>query len=145
MKLELKKHLNEILANLVILDMKLHHFHWFVNGETFFTLHEKFEELYNEVSGHIDDIAERLLTLSHKPISTLKECLNIGTIEEAKETDAKGMVSTLIDDLLVIDKQLKTGIEKADQIGDEGTADLLIGMSTSFEKHVWMLKAFLGK
>jgi starvation-inducible DNA-binding protein len=28
---------------------------------------------------------------------------------------------------------------------DEGTADLLLGISESFQKHIWMFKAFLGK
>ena len=53
--------MNKAVANYNVLYMKLHHFHWFVKGPEFFTLHEKFEELYDEVTGYTDEIAERLL------------------------------------------------------------------------------------
>ncbi len=32
----------------------------------------------------------------------------------------------------------------AQEAGDEMTSDLLLGIHTELEKHVWMLKAFLG-
>lgn len=38
--------LNTQLSNWFLLYSKLHRFHWYVKGPHFFTLHEKFEELY---------------------------------------------------------------------------------------------------
>lgn len=125
--------------------MKLHHFHWFVKGPHFFTLHEKFEELYDEVTGHSDDIAERLLQKGETPISTLKECLERTTIEETKNsgTDVE-MVNEVVSDLEMLNKKLLEAIEVASEDGDEGTVDLLLGISQSFEKHIWMYRAFVG-
>lgn len=144
MNAELKQNMNKLVADLNVLYMKIHHFHWFVKGPNFFTLHAKFEELYNEVTEHNDSIAERLLQLNEKPISTLKECLDLATVKEAGKvgTDVE-MVEELVNDLETIDKELTATMELAGD--DEGTADLLLGISESFQKHIWMFKAFLGK
>jgi starvation-inducible DNA-binding protein len=144
MNAELKQNMNKLVADLNVLYMKIHHFHWFVKGPNFFTLHAKFEELYNEVTEHSDSVAERLLQLNEKPISTLKECLDLATVKEASKvgTDAE-MVEELVNDLETIDKELTATMELAGD--DEGTADLLLAISESFQKHIWMFKAFLGK
>ncbi|MCU9614292.1 DNA starvation/stationary phase protection protein [Caldibacillus lycopersici] len=138
--------MNSLIANFQVMYTKLHHFHWFVKGPHFFNLHEKFEELYNEVTEHVDDIAERILTLQEKPISTLKECLSLATIKEAigigKDLE---MVEEVLQDFQTIDKQLLQGIKEASAEGDEGTVDLLLGISKKLEKHSWMLRAFLEK
>src|SRR5690625_711333 len=39
---------NKIVANQGVLFFKLHQYHWYVTGSDFYTLHEKFEQLYNE-------------------------------------------------------------------------------------------------
>ena len=49
--------LNKQVAEWTVLFTKLHNYHWYVKGPNFFSLHEKFEELYNEASVYIDDIA----------------------------------------------------------------------------------------
>lgn len=142
---QLKDKMNLILADLQVFYMKLHHFHWFVKGPHFFTLHEKFEELYEEVTGHSDDVAERLLQKGETPISTLKESLELASIKEAtsKGTDRE-MVTEIVQDLESINKNLLETIEIASDSGDEVTVDLLLGISSSFEKHIWMYKVFLG-
>lgn len=52
-----EKSMNTQLSNWFILYSKLHRFHWYVKGPHFFTLHEKFEELYNEAAETADAIA----------------------------------------------------------------------------------------
>ncbi|EFU83065.1 Dps family protein [Staphylococcus lugdunensis M23590] len=44
------KELNQQVANWTVAYTKLHNFHWYVKGPNFFSLHVKFEELYNEAS-----------------------------------------------------------------------------------------------
>lgn len=46
--MNLQTALNVQISNWSILYTKLHRYHWYVKGPLFFTLHEKFEELYNE-------------------------------------------------------------------------------------------------
>lgn len=137
---------NKQVANWSVLFIKLHNYHWFVKGPEFFTLHEKFEEFYNEAATHIDELAERLLAIQGTPVGTMKEILEISTINEAegKET-AEQMVQSIASDFSTLIEELKEGMEIADQAGDETTGDMLLAIHQSVEKHNWMLHAFLGK
>jgi starvation-inducible DNA-binding protein len=137
---------NKQIANWSVLYIKLHNYHWFVKGPQFFTLHTKFEELYNEASLHIDELAERLLALGGAPVATMKECLQVASVKEATgQETAEEMVSTLVNDFETMISELKEGMKIAEEVDDETTGDMLLGIHQSLEKHVWMLKAFLGK
>ena len=137
---------NQQVANWSVLFIKLHNYHWFVTGPEFFTLHEKFEQFYNEAAGHIDNLAERLLSIDGKPVGTMKEILEISTIQEASGNEsAQEMVQNLSKDFELLIEQLKEGMDVADQSGDETTGDMLLAIHASVEKHNWMLKAFLEK
>ncbi|MDT9027244.1 MULTISPECIES: Dps family protein [Rossellomorea] len=135
--------LNKQLANWNVLYTKLHNYHWYVTGPEFFTLHEKFEEYYNEAGNYIDEVAERILTIKGKPIATLREYLETATIEESngKESSTE-MVDALVNDFEQIVKDSKKIIETAEDSQDQPTADLFIGIKTSLEQHIWMLNAF---
>ncbi|MBA2871837.1 starvation-inducible DNA-binding protein [Anoxybacillus calidus] len=137
---------NKQIANWSVLYIKLHNYHWFVKGPQFFTLHTKFEELYNEASLHIDELAERLLALGGAPVATMKECLQVASVKEATgQETAEEMVSTLVNDFETMIGELKEGMKVAEEVDDETTGDMLLGIHQSLEKHVWMLKSFLGK
>ncbi|WP_145949169.1 Dps family protein [Paenibacillus sp. Y412MC10] len=141
----LEQVLNQQVANFSILYVKIHNYHWYVKGEQFFTLHAKFEELYNDITQKADDIAERLLTIKGRPAATIKEYLEIGTVAEATgKEDARGMVQSLIHDFSVVSKELQDGIRLAEDVGDHPTADMLIGIQADLDKHVWMLESYLG-
>ncbi len=59
--------LNELLSNYQIFYMNVRGYHWNIKGENFFELHAKFEELYDDLLLKIDEVAERVLTLGHRP------------------------------------------------------------------------------
>jgi starvation-inducible DNA-binding protein len=137
--------LNKQIANWTVLYVKIHNYHWYVKGGQFFTLHTKFEEFYNEASLHIDELAERLLALKGSPVATMKECLELASIEEANgQEDAQQMVRKLVNDFEKIIGEVKEGMELASGSKDETTADMLLAIHSSLEKHVWMLTSFLG-
>ncbi|WP_210364819.1 Dps family protein [Bacillus sp. REN3] len=142
---ELIQSVNKQVANWTVLYTKLHNYHWYVKGRHFFTLHTKFEELYNEASVIIDEFAERILALEGKPVATLKECLELSSVGEASGSEKEeDMVSQLYDDFSKIVDELQEGIEIAQKAEDEGTADMLLGVKKSLRKHMWMFKAYLG-
>ncbi|MGX1899768.1 Dps family protein [Thermolongibacillus altinsuensis] len=137
---------NKQIANWNVLYVKLHNYHWYVKGPQFFTLHTKFEELYNEAALHIDELAERLLALGSKPVATMKECLATASVKEATGNEtAEEMVASIIQDFETMIGELKEGMKLAEEANDETTGDMLLGIHQSLEKHVWMLKSFLGK
>jgi starvation-inducible DNA-binding protein len=73
----------------------------------------------------------------------MAEYLKIASIKEAKGSEsATQMVETLISDFTTVITELKQGMEIAQGAGDETTADMLLAIHTTLEKHVWMLTAF---
>ena len=55
--------LSNVLADTFVLYLKTHNFHWNVTGPMFHTLHQIFEEQYNELWLAVDAIAERMRSL----------------------------------------------------------------------------------
>ncbi|KAB2338912.1 DNA starvation/stationary phase protection protein [Cytobacillus depressus] len=142
---KLKQAVNRQVANWTVLYVKLHNYHWNIKGRHFFTLHEKFEELYNEANQHIDELAERILSIEGNPVATMRECLEIASIKEATGTEKEEeMVRTLCNDFEKMADELQDGIVLAEEANDEGTGDMLIALKQSLKKHIWMLKAYLG-
>ncbi|MDY0214390.1 MAG: Dps family protein [Bacilli bacterium] len=138
--------LNKQVANLSVFFVKLHHHHWYVKGYTFYKLHEKFEEFYDEVNELYDALAERLLMVGGKPYSTLKDNLAHASIKEAKGGEKmEEMVEETLNDYKLLQKEFYELIKLGQEEGDEITVDLLIGAVSNFDKHIWMLSAFLGK
>ncbi|WP_315795146.1 Dps family protein [Paenibacillus sp. BIC5C1] len=137
--------LNRQVANLNVLYVKIHNYHWYVKGPNFFTLHVKFEEFYNEVTVQMDEIAERILTLKGSPAATMKDYLELSSIQEAAGgEDANTMVQNLIEDFATLSNEYQEGIEVAEAAEDQPTSDMLTGFKADLEKHMWMLRSFLG-
>jgi starvation-inducible DNA-binding protein len=140
----LEQVMNQQIANWNVLYTKLHRFHWYVKGPHFFTLHAKFEELYEEAAGTIDEFAERLLIVGGMPISTLKEYIQYATIEEnSGNLTAEEMVQTIVNDFSQIISELKTGKKAAELENDEVTSDMFTELIEKLSKHNWMLRSFL--
>ncbi|MFA5006105.1 MAG: DNA starvation/stationary phase protection protein [Candidatus Izemoplasmatales bacterium] len=134
--------LNRRVADFGVLFVKLHNYHWLVTGPHFHQLHALFETLYDEVAERLDEVAERILQLGGVPFATLKEFLAQTSIPEARgnETPTE-MVNQTIYDFTTVNEAVREAIRTAQTDGDEVTADLLVGISKSFEKHLWMLGA----
>ncbi|WP_248346535.1 MULTISPECIES: Dps family protein [Cytobacillus] len=143
---KLHESLNVQIANWSVLYTKLHRYHWFVKGPLFFTLHEKFEELYNEAAEVVDEAAERLLAIGGSPGASLKEFLSITTLEESNgEKKAEEMVAALASDYKHIKEQLISLTQLAEEQEDQVTADFAIGLMEKLDTHIWMLQAYLGE
>ena len=82
-----RKGLAQLLADFQIYYTNLRNLHWNVKGHGFFILHAKYEELYNDAAGKVDEIAERLLQLGSIPESKFSEYLKIATIKELNEVE----------------------------------------------------------
>lgn len=142
----LQEVLNRQIAGWSVLYTKLHNFHWYVQGPHFFTLHAKFEELYNLATANMDEVAERLLAIGGRPVATMGEQLRLSPIEEAQgQLSAERMVESVVADLHTMVEVIRQGIHEAGEAEDNATEDMLIGFTTALDKEVWMLNAFLGK
>lgn len=137
--------INRQIANCGVLYVKLHRYHWFVKGKQFYTLHAKFEELYEEAAKTMDELAERVLAIRGKPIATMKEMLELATVKEGVgDESADQMVQSIVKDFQTMVGDLRRAVHQAEDAGDYTTVDLLTDIQTSLEKHIWMLEAMLG-
>jgi starvation-inducible DNA-binding protein len=135
--------LNTLLSNYTVYYQNLRNFHWNISGENFFDLHAQFEALYNDARLKIDEIAERILTLRHRPLSRLSDYLEVADVEEASliEEDRE-MILTTLDNHRILISNMRRVIDKADKITDEGTIDMIGGFLEAIEKKSWMLDAW---
>lgn len=92
--------LNKLLADLTVLQNKVHTFHYNVVGIDFHPTHLFLDEQYNQIFGYCDGVAEQIKINDGYPIGTLKEAIDLSTIEEAEARDynSKEIYTTLIKD-----------------------------------------------
>jgi len=135
--------LNDLLCNYNVYYQNLRNFHWNIMGENFFDLHKQFEDLYNDARIKIDEIAERILTLRHRPLSRMSDYLSISKIEEAiLVEDDKEMVLIILQNHRILIERMRRVIQKASEANDEGSVDMIGSFLETIEKKSWMLDAW---
>lgn len=141
---EIAQELSKLLASNYILFIKTQNFHWNVTGPHFQSLHEMFENQYNDLFAANDEIAERIRALGFPAPGTTAEFAKLSFLKEAKGTPkAEAMVRELLADHETMISALRETIEKAAEVEDEGTNDILSPRLSAHEKTAWMLRSFL--
>jgi starvation-inducible DNA-binding protein len=135
--------LNDLLANYQLFYMNLRGFHWNIKGKKFFELHLKFEELYNDALIKVDEIAERVLTLSATPLHTFNAYLDASEIKSAENvTDGEVAINGILESLKILLSKERAILSIAGDANDEGTVALMSDYIVQQEKLVWMLSAY---
>jgi starvation-inducible DNA-binding protein len=134
--------LSVALADTYTLYLKTQNFHWNVEGPHFHSLHEMFEEQYTNLASAVDEIAERIRALGSKAPGSYKAFQEHTSIADGDiNSNASEMVNSLFEDNKTILKSLNLALKAAQDIGDEASADLMIGRITFHEKTAWMLRS----
>ena len=136
--------MNKYLANQEVMYLKLHNLHWYIQGNSFFTLHGKFEELYDQTADMIDEVAERILALGGMPVGSMKNALAQAAVKELEDQpiDTAQALHQLITDVEYWIKDTGAIMQQAQQDGDDVTADIFTGYLKAYQKLLWMLKAY---
>lgn len=136
--------LNQLLSNYFVMYVKLHRYHWFIQGRHFFQLHQTFEDMYKQFASELDEIAERILMIEGKPLAVMSKFLKEASLEEATADDKENeIIAQLLNDYSQLIKEIReTGLPAAQEQKDEPTADLLINLQKQLEKYCWMLRAY---
>lgn len=137
----MEKKLNHLLANLVVEYHKLQNLHWYVEGPDFFQAHAKLEEYYDGINGAIDEVAEVILQLGGKPVASLREVLELASVEEragayVRSAEALEVVRADYEALLAEVVAIK---QDADERGAHLVSALMDGYIAEFSKAVWMI------
>lgn len=139
----LKNDLKGLLADVVSFYFRAHGYHWNVEGEDFAQYHELFEEIYSDVYGSIDPIAENIRKLGDYAPFRLERFADLANIPGTGS--AKADPKTLAKDLLkandyLVDK-LKDVYETADKEREFAIANFLADRLDMHQKWAWQLKA----
>lgn len=134
--------LEKALADTYALALKTQNYHWNVTGADFFQLHGMFEEQYGDLSGAVDELAERIRALGQLSPGGFKAFQALTQIEDGDGTIAAvDMVKDLAAGHESVAALLATAVATAEENGDVSTADMLTGRLTAHQKAAWMLNA----
>ncbi|MEF8817807.1 MAG: DNA starvation/stationary phase protection protein [Salinibacter sp.] len=137
--------LNNLLADATVFYQKVRHYHWNVTGPQFFTLHDKFEELYTFWSDAIDQIAEQVRGRGDRPVHTLADVLDLASLAEDPSTPpADEMVEVVIEDLDALGDRVQRLADQAENAGAPSTVTALEDLGEQIEEDRWMLRAWLN-
>ena len=137
----MEKQLNHYLANLVVEYHKLQNFHWHVEGEDFFPVHAKLEELYDGINAAIDEVAENILMIQGKPLASLKDFLENASIEEAEAEyiESDDIFEEVLKDFELLLKEVKEIKKAADEKEEYIISALMDEYIKQFTKSIWMI------
>ncbi|MEO8779973.1 MAG: Dps family protein [Rhodanobacter sp.] len=138
------RHLSRLLADTYSLYLKTHSFHWNVTGPQFNSLHLMFETQYVALWTAADAVAERIRALDVFAPGSYSQFAKLSSIkEESGVPEWKEMVSQLVEGHEIAAATARDTIKSANDVGDEGTADMVTGRLIDHEKTAWMLRSLL--
>lgn len=118
------------------------HYHWNVEGRDFFSLHQMFQTIYEDLFASIDTTAEHIRALDEYCPGTYKRFQELQTLEEdSKIPTASAMVERLLATNDRVIKSIQTALEQAKIAGDSGIENYLGGRLEIHTKHGWFLRA----
>ena len=125
--------------------LKLHFFHWNVTGPNFPQYHDFFGDLYEEIHGAVDDIAEHIRAIEGYAPGSLQRFKELSLVQDQIEvTSASEMLSQALVDNNVVITALKNAFKLADAFGEVGLANYLQDRIDIHKKHGWMIRSTGG-
>lgn len=146
---DVRKKINEALRLVLTDGLDLHSqikvAHWNIKGPHFAALHPLFDTFATDLATHMDDLAERILTLGGLAVGTARHVARNSRLpdypqELTKDLEHVKMLAERIGAWLVGTRSAR---DVALEAKDDDTVDLLTGMIQGFEKHAWFLHATL--
>lgn len=137
--------LNERLADLIDLGLQAKQAHWNVKGPQFIALHELFDGVAGDVTGFVDDVAERIVALGGTAEGTLQVIAKRSSLKSYPTDLTRGRdhVDALSTAIAHVGKLVRAAIDEADKLEDASTADLFTGISRELDKKLWFVEAHL--
>lgn len=141
---ELVQALKKVLANHYAFSLKAQNFHWNVEGADFSQYHTLFAQIYDEVYGAVDIIAERIRTLDAYAPGSFRRFAELSDIEDQIEIpSAMNMIQKLLSDIDILQAGIMECYHLAEENMNHGLSNLMAERQDAFAKHAWMLKATL--
>jgi starvation-inducible DNA-binding protein len=134
--------MRKVLADTFAMYLKAHNYHWNVEGANFPQYHEFFGNLYEELHGAVDPIAEEIRALNAYAPGSFTRFLELTEIED-EMTIPSGveMAARLSIDNEKVLSTLNMAFKLADEFDQQGLADFIAGRIDAHKKHGWMLRS----
>lgn len=134
-----------VLADTFLMYFKAHTYHWNVEGKNFSEMHSFFGDLYEELHGTVDVIAEQIRALDEYAPISLMELYNSKTITEdsVKPSSCTEMLALLLVANNQVINDLNNLFKAASAANKQGLADFAASRLDVHAKHGWMLRSFL--
>jgi starvation-inducible DNA-binding protein len=136
------ENLNQLLADTITLRDLYKKHHWQVAGPTFYSLHLLFDKHFEEQSGLVDAIAERIQALGGVSLAMAHDVAEVTLIPRAPKgrEAAPAQVSRMLHAHQVVLKEARTMARLAADRGDDGTNDLIVSsVIRTNEAQVWFV------
>jgi starvation-inducible DNA-binding protein len=131
------------LAGAIDLSLQAKHAHWNVRGAQFIALHELFDRVAEQVRAHADLLAERIAQLGGVADGSLRTVARHSTLRASVLGHVEGAVyvRALAASLARFAQLVVVAIERADELEDPVTADLLTEVARGADELGWLLAA----
>ncbi|MCL4332246.1 MAG: DNA starvation/stationary phase protection protein Dps [Candidatus Thermoplasmatota archaeon] len=139
--------LNQQLSDTSDLYSQTKQAHWNVKGETFYQLHELFDNIAGSVLEFVDKLAERITALGGYAKGTSRMVSAATALEEfpSDAVEGKDHLSALAARYASLAASTRKAIDQSNELLDAATADLFTEMLREIEKSLWFLEAHLQK
>lgn len=139
---ELVQQFKILLANHYAFYLKAHYYHWNIEGSNFPQYHSFLENIYTEVYGVVDEIAEKIRTLDAYAPGSFSRFIQLSQIQDENALPQPvEMLARLLDDIAIMQRNIKSAYDLAEQLGYHNLSNFLAERQDAFYKHAWMLKA----
>jgi starvation-inducible DNA-binding protein len=138
--------LNQVLADTMTLRDLYKKHHWQVAGHTFYSLHLLFDKHYEEQAALVDTIAERIQILGGLAVAMAADVAEMTRIERPPRgrEEVPVQISRILEAHEQIIEYCHEQAGKADDVGDDGTNDLLVSDVIRLnELQVWFVAEHL--
>jgi starvation-inducible DNA-binding protein len=116
-----------------------------VKGSNFSGVHGLLGEVYDHLAAQADEMAERISQLGGRAIGTLKVVAGKSEMAEIgpSVTDSAAVVGNIAGKLADYSYGLLSDFRELSEIGDDGSANIMIGFHNQSDKDVWLLESHL--
>ena len=136
--------LKTILGTNFALYLKVHGYHWNIEGSNFPQYHDFLGDLYTSIFEQTDTIAEHIRALNSYAPGSLARMLELADIQEATNIpDGISMMRDLAADNDRFILHLRAGIVAADGANEPAVGNFLQDLLDVHQKHGWMLRSII--
>lgn len=144
MEIKLINSVKRLLANVFNEYLHAHGFHWNVVGSQFAQLHDFFQEIYEDLYGSIDSIAEILRKLDVKAPFQLSDFTELKNTQEYDPSNAMDMINSLSMINTAVISNLSEVFDIANKLNQQDVCNFVSGRLEMHQKWAWQLRSFKG-